>query len=91
MTEHANEGCIQCGHPDGAHQLVGAVDERLGVPTSGWRECPDCDCYMTWSVGPDLLAALEARAAQQSDRSSSEQFDREWAKMMATWGPDDCP
>lgn len=55
--------CDRCGHPFGPHKLLGHVtNERIGVPTSGWMECPedDCDCYSTWSVSPELEAVVEA-------------------------------
>lgn len=56
------ELCDQCGHPSDPHLICGEVDERLGgAPTSGWRECPEpeCECYATWSLSPELLAAYE--------------------------------
>jgi hypothetical protein len=56
------EDTCSCGHPVGPHQLCGYIDERVGAPTSGWMECPECDCAKTWSVSPELLTVLEEAA-----------------------------
>lgn len=44
--------CAMCGHDAGEHKLIGPVDEKLGVPTSGWMICPDenCNCFRTWDA-----------------------------------------
>jgi hypothetical protein len=48
-----------CGHAIGPHRLLGHADEQIGVPVSGWMECPECDCAKTWSVSQEMLAAMK--------------------------------
>ena len=51
-----DDRCGECGHPNDAHQLFGSGSP----PVEGWIACPepDCDCHMTWSLDPSVLAAM---------------------------------
>jgi hypothetical protein len=54
--------CDQCGHPFDIHRICGPTDESIGAPIEGWTQCPmpGCTCYSTWSLAPEVLAALDS-------------------------------
>jgi hypothetical protein len=52
------EDTCECGHAMGPHRLLGYPDEQVGMPVSGWMQCPECDCVKTWEISPEMLQAV---------------------------------
>ena len=59
-TAHAQEPCLSCGHPAGAHQL----QSHESPPTEGWMRCPveGCECRTPWRLMPEAAAAVKAHS-----------------------------
>jgi hypothetical protein len=73
-----DEACDQCGHASGPHLLMGyhtapEFTKGVEIPIAGWRICPECPCWATWSIAhgempPGMLAVIDLALAEVRDR-----------------------